>query len=155
MSAGYDLVLQFDGLTEPVNPGGYGAWGFVLYVGSKTKFNGFGCLGKHTWMTNNYSEYCALGFGLKKIIDLQLEGIKSLTILGDSQLVINQLNEDWKMKSESLQPLRDKCLQYLEQIGVDWVARWIPRDINKDADEMSRQGYKSETGKEPVDRHKE
>ena len=150
-----DLVLIFDGLNEPVNPGGYGCWGFILYVGTKQSFAGHGCLGNPKWMTNNFAEYCALGFGLKKIIELDLQ-IKTLTILGDSQLVINQMNGDWAMKSELLAPLHAKCVEYIGAIikktGVKPCIRWIPRNLNEPADEMSRQGYREATGKEVPDR---
>ena len=152
--AGADLVLMFDGLNEPVNPGGYGCWGFVLFVGTKNRFDEHGCLGNPKWMTNNFAEYCALGFGLKKIIDLDLGAINSLTILGDSQLVINQINNDWAMKSELLRPLRKRCDEYLKKMNVDWVARWIPRDLNSIADELSRLGYQEATGKDVPERVK-
>jgi ribonuclease HI len=152
MAVGADIVILFDGICEPVNPGGTGAWGWVLWIGTKRKLTGHGALGAKSTMTNNFAEYCALGFALKQLVELDLE-INSLTILGDSQLVINQLNETWQMKSERLAPLRAKCLEYLEKLGVDWVARWIPRQINAEADEMSRRGYKDVHGKLPPERH--
>ena len=145
-----DVVILFDGLIEPANPGGCGAWGYALWLGTKQRIEEFGSLGNPPWMTNNYIEYCALGFALKKMIELQLPEIKSLTILGDSQLVINHLNDVWQTKSESLLPLKNKCIEYLDSLKVDWIARWIPRDINQLADELSRKGYaewKSKTNK--------
>lgn len=146
------MVLVFDGLCEPKNPGGYGCWGFVLFIGTKNRFDGYGCLGNPESMTNNFAEYCALGFGLKKILDLNLSDIHSLTILGDSQLVINQMNGDWAMKSDTLRPLKERCIEYLDKMKVQWVARWIPRDLNSIADELSRKGYREYTGKDLTDK---
>src|ERR1035437_2038791 len=93
-----DLVLLFDGTCEqatkdgPRNPGGVGAWGYVLWLGTKKKITDCGHLGNPAWISNNYAEYCSLGFGLKKIKELKLVKINSLTILGDSQLIVNQIN---------------------------------------------------------------
>ena len=153
MEKGVDIVLMFDGIVEPVNPGGTGAWGFVLWIGTKIKFADSGSLGNPEWMTNNYAEYCALGFGLKKILELKPEKINSLTVLGDSMLVISQINGTWAMKSEKLAPLRNKCVEILNSLNLAWVARWIPRDINSEADEMSRKGYSAATGEKPPERH--
>lgn len=155
MANGVDLVLLFDGIVEPVNPGGTGAWGYVLWIGTKKKIVGNGALKPAPWMTNNYAEFCALGFGLKKIIELNLESINSFTILGDSQLVVNQINGTWQVKSELLKPLHTKCLEYLSKIPCEWVMRWIPRAINEDADAQSREGYKSLHNEYPAERQKD
>lgn len=133
---------MFDGLVEPKNPGGCGCWGFALWTGSKNCHKDFGYLGNPEWMSNNYAEYCSLGFGLRKIHELNLPAIQSLTVLGDSQLVINQISGLWQIKSSKLIPLQQKCLDILDSFDVDWVARWVPRDINAIADELSRKAYK-------------
>ena len=49
-----NLVACFDGLCEPYNPGGCGAWGCVLWVGTKQKYEEFGYLGQAEWMSNNW-----------------------------------------------------------------------------------------------------
>jgi ribonuclease HI len=137
-----DIVLFYDGLCEPKNPGGCGCWGYVLWLGTKKKFVDCGHLGNPEWMTNNYSEYCSLGFGLKAILDMNLQKIDSLTILGDSMLVACQVSGKWKVKSELLQPLHKKCIEYLDKLPVsDWVIRWIPRWTNEEADELGRKAY--------------
>jgi ribonuclease HI len=141
-----DVVLMFDGLVEPRNPGGNGCWAFVLYW-SKDVVEGRGSLGSPAWMTNNYAEFVALGKGLAAIAAdrERLERAESLTILGDSKLVISQLNGDWQCKSPVLQTLRTRCVQLLEEeIRIPWVARWVPRELNTRADELGRQAYNSE-----------
>jgi len=140
-----DLVLVFDGLCEPTNPSGYGCWGYVLYIGTSKKIVEHGCLGNPSWMTNNFAEYCSLGFGLKKIVELNLGEIKTLTILGDSQLVVNQIKSTWRLKSEKLTALHAKCIKYLDQIGGELTVCWIPRAMNTEADQLSRDAYYEKT----------
>lgn len=136
-----DVVVTFDGLCEPKNPGGCGCWGYSIFLGTKKVIQNYGSLGNPAWMTNNYAEYCALGFALKKLVELNLGTLESLSILGDSKLVICQMNQTWQMKSKRLEPLRDKCLEYVKTIGVKPSYIWIPRHLNEVADELSRKGY--------------
>ena len=49
--------------------------------------------------TNNMAEYEACIAGLREAIIL---GIKKLRVFGDSQLIINQTNGEWKTKDEKL-----------------------------------------------------
>ena len=51
--------------------------------------------------TNNIIEYEALIHGMKIIIEW---GVDELKIFGDSQLVINQVNDIYQMKDEKLVP---------------------------------------------------
>ena len=137
-----EVIIFFDGLCEPSNPSGHGCCGWIIWRGKK-KSIGREYVGINPTMTNNIAEYCALGFALKELAeDVDKNKVKKLTILGDSQLVINQLNKEWKCNKEHLVKLRDRCLALLDAIGCeDWVARWIPREVNEDADKLSREAY--------------
>ena len=141
-----NIVITFDGSCEPKNPGGNGAWGFSIFIGGKRQIADCGFLGDPKWMSNNYAEYCALGFALKKLLELDLPKIESLTVIGDSQLIVNQVNGEWKVKKENLAGLRNKCAEYLilinEKHGIDHTLVWVPREMNTIADELSQQGHK-------------
>lgn len=141
-------IIQFDGLCEPVNPGGHGAWGFVLYI-NKERHEGHGYLGSYPKMSNNKAEWNALGFALRALLDHiqslpeKEQKLESLTILGDSQLVIFQLIRQWQCKDEHMRKFRNRCLEIIQDLKVDdWVARWVPRDINQEADALSREGLR-------------
>jgi ribonuclease HI len=85
--------------------------------------------------TNNEAEYTGLVIGLEKAQEL---GLKSLEIRGDSQLVINQVKGDWKVKSESLRPFYQRACQLVA--GFDQVSwRWIERAKNSLADAAANQ----------------
>jgi len=62
--------------------------------------------------SNNVAEYQALNLGLQMAIEM---GIKDLNIYGDSQLVINQLLEKYKVKKEDLVPYHKHALRLLDR----------------------------------------
>lgn len=88
--------------------------------------------------TNNEAEYQAVVLGLSKL--KQLVG-KSKTkdtgvvVYMDSQLAVQQLNREYKIKSEKIIPLFVKihnlCVEYK---SVEFV--YIPREKNKKADAL-------------------
>ena len=83
--------------------------------------------------TNNVAEYMGLILGLKRA---KAMGIKELEVLADSELVVKQLNGDYAVKAEHLQPLHAEAqalLKAFDQIEV----RHIPREENGQADAMS------------------
>jgi ribonuclease HI len=159
MSAGEDkagamparLVLYFDGLCEPKNPGGWCTYGWQIQdtVGAKIA-SGHGLAAKkgEPHATNNYAEYCALGFGLRWLAERGWGG-EYLSLRGDSKLVINQVMGGWACNKKHLQKLRQRCLELLEQLADDWEAVWIPREENSAADALSRRAYEEATG-QPV-----
>ena len=51
--------------------------------------------------SNNIAEYQAHILGLQMAMEI---GIKDLDVYGDSQLVINQLLDEWEVKKENLVP---------------------------------------------------
>lgn len=122
----YDLFLYFDGSAQP-NPGPakYG-----LYVRSKTHV-----LHQHSEnlgkATNNYAEIAGLFAALNW---LEYNSGKAL-ILGDSKLAIYSTCGLWRSK-EPLAPFIYKCRQKLQ--FLDTHLTWIPRNLNKEADFLTR-----------------
>lgn len=149
------LTLYFDGLCEPVNPGGWMTWGWVLYLNDDPKEIGDGVCPSKPSNTNNTAEYHALGHGLKRAIELAaMEKPERLVIRGDSNLVVHQVNKTWKCGKEHLAVLRDRCRELLAQVECPWTVEWVPREQNTAADELSRQAYVAATGKQPPERKK-
>lgn len=141
-----ELCLYFDGACEPTNPGGVATYGWLIKdPDGKTlaKKCGVVCEGKDA--TNNRAEWCALGFGLRYLLDQKWTG--KLTIQGDSQLVICQLTGDWACNKPHLIKLRARCLEILKQLGNDYKTDWLPREQNEECDELSRYAYERYTGK--------
>jgi len=121
--------MKFDGCCNP-NPGEMGL-GIVVWDESDKKIieisekAGFG--------TNNQAEYLALLKGLET-----LSGIYTGTVLvlGDSQLVINQVNGKWDVRSKELRPLFIR-VQELEKKFEKISYQWLDREENSEADMLS------------------
>jgi len=86
-------------------------------------------------LTCNYAEYSALIIGLKQAEKLKIE---NLTVYGDSLLVIEQLNGNYKIKSENLKPLYKQATHLISNFPVVKIIH-IPRKLNGRADELSNQ----------------
>ncbi len=137
------IVLFFDGLCEPVNPGGVACGGFVAYLdGARltagSKCFGAGYLGDHT--SNNVAEYLALIEGLKQLLALGYVS-HCLAVKGDSQLVVKQLRGEYRVRSERLRPLYEEACRLLAHFP-SYVVEWVPRELNAEADALSREAYR-------------
>jgi|ERR1700733_835014 len=144
-----DLVLYFDGLCEPKNPGGTMCGAFLLHRPDGV-MSGVVHRPPDPRNTNNLAEYRALYIGLIRVKNLG--GCKQLIIRGDSQLVIRQLTGEYACNSEKLIPARASCLELLREICTSWEAQWIPREQNTDVDAICRAEYFKQTGHVAQDR---
>ena len=124
--------LFFDGGCNP-NPGKGGA-GAVIYK------NGIEIWGDSIFVgyneTNNTSEYSGLIFGLTETIN---RGIKRIIVKGDSQLVIKQMRNEYKVKSDNLIKLNREAINLIKNVKVIEFLH-VYRDNNKRADELANEG---------------
>ena len=86
--------------------------------------------------TNNIAEYNGLIAALQWAVD---HGLKQISIKGDSQLIIEQMRGNYKVKHEGLKPLYLKARMLVMQIG-DVTFEHVRREQNKDADRLSNIG---------------
>lgn len=79
-------------------------------------------------ITNNQAEYLTLIRALERLLDRVGESApkSTLTVMSDSQLVVNQVNGLWKVKHPELAPLRQQARDLLEQFGA-WTLKWHDR----------------------------
>lgn len=75
------------------------------------------------YCTNNMSEYEACILGLRLAVDM---GIQELLVLGDSDLLVHQIQGEWETRDPKLIPYQH-CLQGLCQRFVSIKFRHIPR----------------------------
>ena len=154
-----ELYLFFDGSCEskgfgkPRNPGGIATCGWLIASHlSPTWDEESDILVKDHKViadggpkaTNNVAEWCALGFGLKHLVDQGWKG--ELYIYGDSQLVIRQLTGEYQCRAPHLQKLKARCEELLKEIGLFHFS-WIKREENSLADALSQRAYVEYTGK--------
>lgn len=121
-------ILMFDGGSRG-NPGISGA-GFVIYKNDTEILAGCEPLGH---ATNNFAEYRALELGLDCAIN---KGITNLIIKGDSQLVLNQVTNKWRVKSIMLTELYQNIRVKLNKLDK-YCVEHVRRNFNKRADELA------------------
>ena len=83
--------------------------------------------------TNNEAEYKALLLLTKRIWKL---GIEKIIIKGDSKLIINHVNGQWKCKAEHLKILLSQVKRMLDNIP-NWKLIWEPREKNAIANRLA------------------
>ena len=88
--------------------------------------------------SNNEAEYAALYLGL---VELELLNVHHLPIriIGDSQVVINQLNGDWPALEKDLSSWADKIDEKLKELGIKPEYELVSRKANTEADRLATQ----------------
>ena len=92
-------------------------------------------------LSNNVAEYQALFRGLDVLSLKRSDGMSELKIYGDSKLVIEQVQGNWKVKAVHLKKYRDSCVAQIklyEKEGCKVSLEWIPREENKLADRLAQ-----------------
>ena len=127
------IIMYTDGGSR----GNPGPAGIGIYISTLDKKYGE-CIGE---ATNNVAEYAALIFGLKKLKQLLGKGkTKQYEIECnlDSELVVKQLNHEYKLKEEYIQ----KNFIEIWNLMLDFknvIFKHIPREQNKIADSLVNQ----------------
>ncbi len=123
-------VIYSDGASFG-NPGKAGIGG-VVSMGDETV--------EFSWSigvaTNNVAEYSALIEALKKALEM---GASEAEVFMDSELVVKQINGQYKVKHENIKPLFKKASSLLSSFKK-FSVRHIPREKNKRADALSKKG---------------
>lgn len=82
--------------------------------------------------TNNIAEYEALLIGIHTVVQ---QRIQELQVYGDSQLIVNQINDDYNTKDDKLIPYKKLVEDYKEHFSKITFEQ-IPRIQNKGVDAM-------------------
>lgn len=129
------FTLRTDGGARG-NPGPGGA-GFVLEdsEGATVRRGGrfLGCV------TNNIAEYEALIWGLETALD---HGVRRLRVCADSELVVKQVNGQYRVKNEGLKPLFARVKALVGRFDSIEVTH-VRREQNAAADELCNQAMDS------------
>ena len=136
------LILQFDGGSRG-NPGPAGIGVTLSDVSGKAIYELGEFLGR---CTNNVAEYTALVRGLDAA---RLLGAKKVIVRSDSELVVRQINGQYKVKSPDLKPLYQRAISLMGQIGEVKVNH-VFREGNTRADKLANLAMDSERKIEPL-----
>ena len=111
------------------NPGP-AAYGYVLETEDGTVLDARGeRIGR---ATNNVAEYRGLVAGMEKAAEL---GVDELEVVSDSELLVNQMRGDYKVKNETLRVLHAEASTLADRLGkVRYTA--VRREHNDLADRL-------------------
>jgi ribonuclease HI len=144
------IEVYFDGLCQPVNPGGIACYAYVVKQDGKTVQINYGIAGKpfSSESTNNVAEYTALVKALEWLI-MNKFTTQTVVVKTDSQLVVNQLEGNYKIKAKRIVPLFREVLLLRSKFS-DIKIEWVPREQNKEADRLTNIAYNKALQENPA-----
>lgn len=126
-----------------MNPGGTASWGFTIRENGTEIHSASGVIGTGPTMTSNVAEIVACTELLKAIIEKYPQAT-SVLIQGDSTIIIRQMNGRGKKNPQGhyapYLPAAHGLAVLLRARCPAVEFRWIPREENGRADELSKVG---------------
>tara|TARA_Y100000385_G_scaffold281924_1_gene335534 strand:+ start:7367 stop:7891 length:525 start_codon:yes stop_codon:yes gene_type:complete len=107
--------------------------GGLLKKGNKTLFTFAENVGD---CTNNEAEYLALIRGIELCIENKIDNVD---IFCDSELIVRQVNGDYKVKNERMIKLHARVVDLCLMLKV-WSVSHVMREKNTEADLLSKEG---------------
>jgi ribonuclease HI len=127
-----EWLVMVDGAARG-NPGHAGC-GVVILDGNGTLVKELSrYLGR---TTNNVAEYEGLLMGLEELLRLRKKRIR---VQSDSQLLVRQLNGEYRVRDEKLKPLFERAVRLLRQFDAYRIVH-VPREMNRLADRLANKG---------------
>jgi ribonuclease HI len=123
------LTIHTDGASRG-NPGA-AAYAYVIARDGKLLFEEAGCLGQ---MTNNQAEYTALVKALEHALELGSD--QRLLIHSDSELLVKQMNGEYRVKNEELRDLYEQAQRLVRRFTGPVTIRHVRRGQNSRADAL-------------------
>lgn len=127
--------LWFDGACSG-NPGPMGGGAVLEIKGHRTEHLVSLGIG-----TNNEAEYGGLIAGLRAAL---AAGVTDVTVHGDSQLILRQLEGRYQVKAANLRPFYETARALLARFVTHRLV-WVPRDDNGAADAAARRAIQSKS----------
>lgn len=122
-----NVIIYTDGAARG-NPGP-AAFAYVISREGQADIEESGCLGS---ATNNVAEYTALVRALTHALSL---GATHALLHSDSELLVKQMNGEYRVKHADLKPLYLEAKRLAGQIGAVTI-RHVRREQNSRADEL-------------------
>lgn len=131
-----DVRIFFDGACQTIGAGRVATFGFVAEgAGLYREDCGLAVPPHSEQATNNVAEYVA---AIRALEWLAEEGYRGpVEVIGDSQLVIRQMREEYRVRSARLTEYH-RWLHRLAERHALVRFTWVPREENRRADELSK-----------------
>ena len=130
------IIAYVDGASRG-NPGPAAA-AFILTDPAGTKLHAKAFFIGQT--TNNVAEYTATCKALEAARQI---GAKRLMVFSDSELLVKQINGEYKVKSEQIRPFFRQAVNLLGEFE-SWKVQHVTREKNKEADKLVNQALNLE-----------
>jgi ribonuclease HI len=131
------VAIHFDGACQPPRGPGIATFGFTVEApGLYYEDRGLATRPYSEHSTNNVAEYVA---AIRALEWLREQGFRGPVVAsGDSQLVVRQMTGEYEVRTEHLVAYHDRLAQLAREFSsVTW--RWVPREENARADELSKE----------------
>jgi ribonuclease HI len=143
MNSPPQLIIHTDGASRG-NPGA-AAYAYIIARDGAEPIEEAGCLGE---LTNNQAEYEALIRALRCALELGPQ--HRVEVNSDSELMVKQMNGEYRVKNADLLPLYEDARQLVKRFGGGVTFRHIRRENNSRADALCNEAL---DGKRPSGRH--
>jgi ribonuclease HI len=130
--------VHFDGACQTVRGRRIAGYGCTIDGGGlRHEESGLAVPPDHPRATNNVAEYVGAIRALEWLAAIPFPG--PVVVLGDSELVVRQMNGEYEVRAEHLRPYHERLRQLAERFPrVEF--RWVPREQNQRADALSKEG---------------
>ncbi|AIE60468.1 reverse transcriptase-like protein [Bacillus methanolicus] len=133
----HDVVVYFDGgFHKELNQAGLGA--VIYYKQGKKKYRIRANQLFDEMETNNEAEYAALYFTLTILEELGVHHLPC-EFIGDSQVVLKQLEGEWPCYEDVLNRWLDRIENKQKELGLEPRYTVVSRKENKEADKLASQ----------------
>jgi ribonuclease HI len=136
------LRIHTDGASRG-NPGA-AAYAYVITPDGAAPIEEAGCLGE---MTNNQAEYTALVRALEHALELGPD--HHLMVHSDSELLVKQMNGQYRVKNEELRGLYDEAQGLRKRFTGGVTIRHVRRSQNSRADELCNEALDGKRSPSP------
>jgi ribonuclease HI len=137
--AGEVLHIHIDGASRG-NPGEAGFGVHVEDAAGAVRAELYGYLGR---ASNNVAEYQALLHALRWALD---RGARRVRVFSDSELVVRQVNGEYRVKHPDMVPLHREASALLRRFEQAEV-RHVPREQNRRADRLANRALDEKASK--------
>ncbi|XP_050121406.1 uncharacterized protein LOC126599102 [Malus sylvestris] len=124
-----DEIINVPGILEKASGAG------IVIINPQGVHNYYSFLLDYQGNTNNQAEYEAIIIGLEILIEL---GAMEVQVFGDSKLVINQLNGEYKCRHITMAGYYLATTQLLSYWDSEVSVNYVPRESNLAANEMAQ-----------------
>lgn len=133
------LTIYTDGASRG-NPG-EAAFAYVINRDDQPTIEGAGRLGQ---MTNNQAEYTALVRALEHALELGPQ--HRLLVHSDSELMVKQMNGEYRVKNEDLRDLYEQACALRRRFEGPVTIQHVRREQNKRADQLCNEALDGKRG---------